>query len=278
MIKFFNFKNHLKIFILLLSAALSLSNNIEISKCIAVIYGDTRTGYNIHKKLIDLIYEEKPKAVFNTGDLVSDGRKDNEWIIFNEIISKLVNSGIQYYSTTGNHEKESNKYYDNFTFPNNEKWYSIDIDKIHFIILNSSLDLKENSEQYSWLVNDLADVKDDIKFKIVIFHHPLFTSSYHQADEKKLSGILLPIFQKYKVNAVFNGHNHLYEKYLYNNIYFIVTGGGGAPLYDPYNTDNPYFLKSEKTYHYCRLNIKMNKLIIEVIDINSSIIDKIIIK
>jgi hypothetical protein len=32
------------------------------------------------------------------------------------------------------------------------------------------------------------------------------------------------------VDAVFSGHNHIYERYLYNGIHYLVTGGGGAHL------------------------------------------------
>ena len=42
------------------------------------------------------------------------------------------------------------------------------------------------------------------------------------------------IFQgdPYHVSAAFFGHDHNYQHYLKNSIHYVVTGGGGAPLYD----------------------------------------------
>ena len=43
---------------------------------------------------------------------------------------------------------------------------------------------------------------------------------------------LTPMFEKYHVSAAFFGHDHNYQHYLKNSIHYVVTGGGGAPLYD----------------------------------------------
>ena len=43
---------------------------------------------------------------------------------------------------------------------------------------------------------------------------------------------LTPMFEKYHVTAALFGHDHNYQHYLQNGIHYVVTGGGGAPLYD----------------------------------------------
>jgi hypothetical protein len=43
---------------------------------------------------------------------------------------------------------------------------------------------------------------------------------------------LMPMFEKYRVSAGLFGHDHNYQHYLKNGIHYIVSGGGGAPLYD----------------------------------------------
>ena len=42
----------------------------------------------------------------------------------------------------------------------------------------------------------------------------------------------MPMLEKYRVTAGFFGHDHNYQHYLKNGIHYIITGGGGAPLYD----------------------------------------------
>jgi len=72
-----------------------------------VVYGDTRTNHDIHRKIVSQIEKIEPRAVFNTGDLVADGANTGEWDIFNSITSNL-RSKYPYYPAIGNHENDSN--------------------------------------------------------------------------------------------------------------------------------------------------------------------------
>ena len=58
-----------------------------------------------------------------------------------------------------------------------------------------------------------------------------------------------------------------------NNIYCIVTGGGGDPLRDQART-SPYSQLFIKTYHFCKISLINNKLIIEIYDIDLNLIDQ----
>ena len=173
----------------------------------------------------------------------------------------------------GNHENNSPLYFDNFILPNNERWYSVEKDNLHFMVLDSNSDCSIGSEQYLWLEDDLQYINENIKFVIAIFHHPPFSTGHHNEDEKSLRQTIIPLFEQYSVDIVFNGHDHDYERSLYNNIYYIVTGGGGAPLYDQART-SPYSQLFIQAYHFCKLFIINNQLIIEVCDINSNLIDR----
>ncbi|MDY0005011.1 MAG: hypothetical protein RBU30_27175, partial [Polyangia bacterium] len=64
----------------------------------------------------------------------------------------------------------------------------------------------------------------------------LFTFSNHPPDFA-LRDALLPILQATDVHLVVSGHNHLYERFFGHGIHFVVSGGGGAPLYG--TDDNP---------------------------------------
>jgi acid phosphatase type 7 len=226
-----------------------------------VIYGDSRTNNKIHQKIVDDIFNYKPVAVFHTGDMVNNPNNKDHWKIFNDIISKLKETA-KIYPVIGNHENNSTLYKDIFNLPSNKYYYSVDIDKIHFIVLDSNSSMKKSSEQYNWLINNIESASDSL-FKIVLFHYPLFSSGEHEEIEDTMKDVLLPIFNKYNVHVVFNAHFHGYERLLYNNINFIITAGGGAPL-DAKLTDNPYSKVYKKVYNYCVLYIQNQKLIIEL--------------
>lgn len=246
-------------------------NNEKTTKI--VIYGDTRTNHEIHRKITDAIYDISPLAIFNVGDVVEDGTKPEEWVVFNQIAQKLIKS-TNYYVAIGNHEKDSPHYYNNFELPGNEQWYSVNYQGIHFAVLNSNKDYKQGSEQYKWLENDLANVDAKIKHKMIIMHHPLYNTGDHYKDGAAFREVLEPLFKKHKVTAAFAGHDHDYEHSLAGGIHYFVVGGGGAPLYEQ-EIKLPESKKFLKSYNYSVLEIAGNNLVLKVYDENSKLLDEI---
>lgn len=252
-----------------------------INNCIA-IYGDTRNGYDIHKRIVKLIAKFNPLAVFNTGDLVHNGNNKNQWKQFDNI-TKNLRALFPYYPVAGNHENEAKYFYERFNFNNGKGWYKIVVKDYLFVLLDSNVKMDKNSEQYSWLVNvlensiDKQSKKSRYKQVVLLFHHPLFSTGRHPEDEKKLKPILLPLIEKYGIKIVFSGHDHCYEKSKYKNTYFITTGGGGAPLYNQ-TRNSKYSLKYLPVYHFVIMQDIGDKTILKVFDINLNIIDEIEIK
>ncbi len=249
---------------------------IEQRKNCIIVYGDTRTNHNIHREIVNSIIKLKPIAVFHTGDLVSNGNKENQWSIFNDIVKDLLKT-TEFYPALGNHEKNSHLYFDNFELPNNERWYAVDIGNIHFIILDTNPKIEKDSKQYNWLENDLKNINQNIKYKIAIFHHPPFSSGPHREDEKDLRKSIIPLFEKYGLDIAFNGHDHIYERLFRNNIFYIVTGAGGAPLYEK-KRELPFSQKFISEYSFCCMYKKEKKLIIDVFDRKLKLIDSFYIK
>ncbi len=263
------------------SADVSVTRNLENAYKPAdysiVVYGDTRTNHLIHEKVVDSIMMREPDVVFHTGDLVANGFSNRQWRRFMENI-KPITDNAEFFPALGNHEFNSKDFYRNFELPNNERWYSVERNNIHFIVLDSNASMNEGSEQYKWLVDDLKSIGDDIKFVSAIYHHPIFSTGKHGGDEKRLMDTLLPLFDEYDVDIVFNGHNHTYERSLYNDTYHIISGGGGAPLYGQ-RSESEYSQMFIKTYHFCELFIKdSDTLVMNVFDINLELIDNIEIK
>jgi len=104
-----------------------------------------------------------------------------------------------------------------------KEYYSYNFGNIHFIALDSyGLDegkyrlYNPQSRQNKWLINDLEANKGKSLWTIITFHHPPYTKRSHDSDgELDLVALregLVPIFDKYKVDLVLNGHSHSYER------------------------------------------------------------------
>jgi hypothetical protein len=95
--------------------------------------------------------------------------------------------------------------------PNNEHYYSFDYGNAHFIALDNKMgQLYEPELQLAWLENDLrAHAKSDWLF--VYFHYPGITCTY-KAENETVIHALMPLFDRYHVDVVFNGHAHTYER------------------------------------------------------------------
>ena len=77
------------------------------------------------------------------------------------------------------------------------------------------------------------------------------------------------IFVEHGVDIVFAGHDHYYYRTVRDDIQYVVTGGGGAPLYDiqaDIDTDWQPGDVGFSDYHYCvcRINNVTNQLDVEV--------------
>ncbi len=116
---------------------------------------------------------------------------------------------------------------------------SFDFGGSHFIFLDSDEKGKEGTisgGQLSWLEKDL---KDNAKAKhiLVFLHRPLFSdidpdlSKGKSFKDRANRDYLHALFVRFKVGVVFAAHEHLYNETVKDGVRYIISGGGGAPLY-----------------------------------------------
>ncbi|MFE7189889.1 fibronectin type III domain-containing protein [Kitasatospora sp. NPDC057541] len=69
-------------------------------------------------------------------------------------------------------------------------------------------------KQTRWLERTLKDLRNDetIDFVVVFFHHCAFSTTHQHASEGGVREAWVPLFEKYRVDLVINGHNHVYER------------------------------------------------------------------
>lgn len=262
--------------------------SIKSDSATFAVYGDTRTFPDDHRKVATAIADKFADTIefcLHVGDLVGDGRDFNSWSreFFNP--AEQLTARVPLYPVLGNHEMNSVHYFNYFDLPGNERWYSLDRGSVHVVCLDWFSSLEPDSGQYKWLKNDLAN--SSAKWKIMVLHSPFFSSGSHgRLDENNipvepqmadLRRYILPLLEEYGVNMVFSGHDHLYERSKKGNIYYIISGGGGAPLSNAQiNLDqNPYSQILFNKHHYCVVEATPDTFDLAVYDIDGNIIDEV---
>jgi predicted phosphodiesterase len=239
-----------------------------------VAYGDTRTNANAHAAVIQGIINTPggaPEIVIHTGDLVENGDDSGQWgrQFFGPAHDLMINTPML--PIIGNHEGSGNLFRDLFSLGDNDDWFAFTYGSVRFIGLNThNRSYSPGSVQYNWLAGyddggqwvpgELeSDEYNNATWHIVYFHHPPYTATENHSDDMDVQQDLVPLFEQYGVDMVFNGHSHAYERYFNNGIYYIVAGGGGAPLRNVVNdTVEPIREFGESAYHHCVIDVDVD--------------------
>jgi len=256
-----------------------------------IVFGDTSEPAGIEKDMIiDKIVDEAPLFVIHTGDMVKNGDA-HQWKIFDLSEGQILDNDIDLYPVLGNHdycttydEEPLSYYFDRFDFLEERRWYYFTYGNSMFIMLDSNLDYSEGSEQYNWLVDVLAkesyesddslnpDASPLPKHVFLSLHHPVYSKGWHDVREyEKDLGVLLESYtenNQIKPNIVFSGHNHNYERYVSNDINYIVTGGGGGQQYKVDRDVDDLYNKPGDIYHYSKVTVFEDKVEFEMVKIN----------
>ncbi len=171
--------------------------------------------------------------VLHAGDLV-ETPIPSHWEFFFSSMSPLLR-WAPLLPVLGNHERDSLSYYQHFTLPPGggrlgKRWWSFSWGDVVIVGLDSNAKSpRDYQEQVDWLRKALSGAEPH---KIVIFHHPVFSSdaSYGPGSEG-LQTLWHPVFVELGVDLVFNGHAHNYERIEREGVTYLVVGGGGANLY-----------------------------------------------
>jgi len=262
-----------------------------------VAIGDTRNRHDVHSEILGKIMETNPRFIVNSGDLVRNGRAIEDWEAFFGVSKELMRN-TPYYPVLGNHEKDSPYYYDLFDLPNNERYFYFTVGDALFIVLDSegiqmtepSFVTDENSDKFwhdaydeyfvtqkKWL-EKVLDLNNEAGFIFIFQHKPLYSIMKNRVEEAELARKFWgDIFERHNVQVFMNGHDHHYHHALKNNVHYITSAGGGAPLYN-FDSPQPETVKSSKVEHFVNVEVNGNEAILHVIDINGNEIDNIKVK
>jgi len=223
---------------LIMPASRAHADPVTGDKYTFVVYGDVRSHPDDHRKIVTDIIKMHPEFVIITGDLVNVGTSQAEWDEYNRIVKPFADANIPLYTVEGNHDvglysQYSTKLPDATGAGN---YYAFTLHGSRFIVLDNfdPGGLSPGSRQYTWLKGELASADKHSVNTFVTFHVPPYSVGAH-GPNLQLQHDIVPLFAKYHVRAVFCGHDHNYYRTIRDGVLYLVSGGGGAPLYDADN-------------------------------------------
>ncbi len=255
------------------------------------IIGDTQKNPKITGLVGSQIWKRRPNFVIHCGDVVNNGASKDEFI--HELFGPCAElfGRVPLMPCLGNHEKNHANYYQYFSLPKPEYYYSYTYGNAEFFVVDTNKKVGPGSEQYEWLDKALGASKATWKF--CYHHHPAYTSDSNdygptfskfptkEGDMNARS--LVALYEKHNVDVCFNGHIHVYERTWpiregkvnrKNGIHYITSGGGGGGLED--FSPTPAFFKAEfrVDYHYCYLTIHKGALHFKAFDKDDRLFDQ----
>ncbi len=234
------------------------------------------------------VWKERPSFIVHAGDLIDWGPKKTDWTEHFFPGGQALMARVPMYTVLGNHEGDSDLYYQYMANPKPEYRYHFKYGNAEFFMIDSNRDLSEGSEQYNWL--DQALAKSTATWKIAVHHHPPYSSESddHGDTFKEASTMgtqsrnLVPLFDKYNVDFSLFGHTHVYERTwpLKNNrinqkngTVYINSGGAGGFIETFAPTRNWFTLELQQGHHFCTFAVYDKTLIFKAIDYEGRVFD-----
>lgn len=204
---------------------ISLPNKPDSVKFLAM--GDNGTGERPQYEAAETMAAAQKAFPFDfaimLGDNMYGSQRPADFVTkFERPYKPLLDAGVKFYASLGNHDEQNNRFYKPWNM-NGERYYTYTKKNVRFFALDSDY---MDPKQVDWLTRELQKATET--WKVVYFHHPLYSSAGRHGSETDLRLVLEPLFVRYGVNAVFSGHDHVYERIRpQKGIYYFVSGAAG---------------------------------------------------
>jgi hypothetical protein len=252
-----------------------------------VDYGDMRftdpanreaTNPTARQALVARIALEKPDAVFLNGDVPWHGGDQADYSVYRNETTSWQASRLRIYPTLGNHEFSRcqvpqclENWWAAFPEFRNRRWYSVALGRLLYTIaLDSDTSLLPGSEQRQWFETQIASLPTSVRFVLITLHHPPMADiqkNFNVDHNPRPNEISLADFLKSAAVTsgarflVSSGHIHNYERFLQNDVVYLVSGGGGAHPYPVERTPSDLYQDSSfPNFHYIKLVLEGNTL------------------
>ncbi len=255
-------------------------------------WGDSQSGWDTFRELVDLMDAYGPDFTVGAGDLVGNGSDEEEYYRFMQILSR---SEVIHYPVPGNHDYDG--YYEDLQprnyvkmlqLPEQQQYVAWTHGNAAFIALDPNMffpvSVPDTSQQYQWFMEQLeTDDWKDAEWRFITLHQPPFSQGWPgYSGDKYIEDLLIPLLEKHKIDGVLTGHTHDYERLIRNygaqQVAFVISGGGGGGLEPEGLTPEPEMDIVIKEHHFVHIQIQKNKATFSAINLENEIIDEFTLK
>lgn len=247
-----------------------------------MVLGDSGTGNDNQRAVRDQMLRtygtHHPEFLIHVGDVHQGNGAAYDEVYF-QIYEDLIQQ-MPFFLAIGNHDTYTdngapflNDFVTPKTFHPDGRYYAHQWGDVYLINLDTNIPFARGSDQYNFLVEALrSPQREQSGWTVLYFHHPPY-SEYWPAWEgsQTVRRDLMPLFEQYGVDVVFNGHTHSYEYGELNGVHYVVTGGGGGNL-DPFGRDFAHVSFSDAVFHFGLVKIRGNRLDFEAIDMQGDVV------
>lgn len=223
-----------------------------------------------------------PDAAFwlFAGDLMDNGPDDREWAGFFEAVSWMPKT-FPMVPVPGNHEYPDPRiiprderritplWRPHFTLPDNgppgleETVYSLSYQGVCLIVLNGN---EQVDAQAAWLETILS--QNTAAWTIVAVHQPVYPISTRRHDST-IQDQLVPIFDRFGVDLVLQGHDHGYARTWALKNHQPVTGTEKGTVYIISNSGPKFYTLSDR-YDHLMARIGSREMLFHIIDVDDT--------
>jgi acid phosphatase type 7 len=228
-----------------------------------LLYGDNRTDDASHAAIVGAMKNAPGDFLVQTGDMVADGTNESNWLGFFGIERELLRHRCLF-PAIGNHEvwlptsDGAQRFARMFRLPSPanaaERYYTFRWGSARFFMLDAQDEFA--SEEREWLESalDAADGEVGLTWRFVVLHNGPFSSGLHGPNRSLHLARVPDLLRRHRVDLVMSGHDHIYERGEANGVKYLISGGGGAPVYTQHH-DEPTALRFEAVHHFVSIDL-----------------------
>ena len=191
------------------------------------VIGDNGTGeapqYDVARQMVSSRSSFPFDFVLMLGDNMYGSQKAQDFVTkFERPYGPLLEVGVRFYATLGNHDQPTNRSYPSFNMAG-ERYYTFARPPARFFILDTNL---MDRAQLTWIDDALARAEEP--WRIVYFHHPIYSDGDRHGSNVEMRVLLEPMLVRHGVTVVFSGHEHIYERTTpQKGITYFIEGSSG---------------------------------------------------
>jgi predicted phosphodiesterase len=259
------------------------------AEMVVLVIGDTRDGYSTWGRALQQAFAiAPPDIVLFNGDGTTLGPIQDEWDAWFAAAAPELPLAPMILAH-GNHDISAVNWFSQFAMPGDEQNFAVDFGGVHLTVANDTpVDVADLTGVLATTLDGNLKAGMTAPWNLLMHHKPMYSAAAgpHTTDVTLMRQDWGAIVDQDRVDVVFNGHDHDYErsKPMHNNqpqptsmgaTVFVVVGSAGASLYD--SGSNFWTAFSAKTFSFAIARIKTGSLQMTAYRDDGSLLDSMML-